>query len=74
MRDLVGSLVRLVVAAALLLSLNGCALILPILAGLASGSTLLKNEANCSLVDLASCSMPHLTAPEILTRALVVPE
>ena len=47
------------------LALGGCsgALVLQVLGGLAATSTLLKNEANCSLAAVADCTLPHLVAP-----------
>ena len=49
--------------ALLLPALAGCAA-LPNAIGIAAGvSTLLKNEANCSLAQLADCTWPTLRPP-----------
>lgn len=52
-----------IVAVAFLLALGGCAPAIMALGAAASLSTLLKNEANCSLADVASCTLPRLAAP-----------
>lgn len=51
-------------------------ILLGVLAGLASGSTLAKNEFNCSLAALAECTAPHLVLPGMVAptpRAPVQP-
>jgi hypothetical protein len=56
----------LIRAIVLMLPLCGCAgvpVALQVIAGLASASTLAKNEANCSLVELDKCTWPHIFAP-----------
>lgn len=63
----------LILAAPLLL--GGCvggaaAILLQVGAGLASGSTLLKNEFNCSLASMDSCVMPRFTTLDPVAGAL----
>ncbi len=53
-------------ALVLLLPICGCAgvpIALQVMAGLASASTLAKNEANCSLVELDKCTLPRIAVP-----------
>jgi hypothetical protein len=57
-----------------LLSLGGCGVgaipvVLQVLAGAASGSTLLKNEFNCSLADTSQCTMPTIGLPVVAPTA-----
>ncbi len=57
-----------IIAVAALLTLSACGgfpIALQVVAGLASASTLLKNEANCSLADISACTLPRLTLPVI---------
>lgn len=73
--------IRFALAAAVSFMLGGCGAVPALIqagAALASASTLLKNEANCSLVAISDCTMPHLgaavpTPPATPGMAVIVP-
>lgn len=52
-------------AAGMLMSLGGCAAAVVGISVAAGVSTLLKNEANCSLVDVSACTLPHIRLPVV---------
>ena len=68
----VNGLLRGFLALSVALALGACGTVvgvpvaLQVLSGLAAASTIAKNEANCSLVDLAACTWPHFSAPAVV--------
>lgn len=66
-RSIKEALVLYAAVAVLLVGLNGCALPLAaeVISVVAGASTLLKNEANCSVVAIGDCTLPHIRVPNV---------